>query len=59
MNTKPFAMTEYSEAKSFLKVKGMSHLIEKELSTDGYTLIALANSILDKELCKQATLDEV
>ena len=35
----------YEEAVAYLKSEGKEHLIEKELSTDGYTVVALAESI--------------
>lgn len=33
----------YQEAKAWLVEQDLLHLLEKEQSTDGYTLIALAN----------------
>ena len=36
------------EAQKFLTDIGEGDLIEKELSTDGYTLVALANSVYEK-----------
>ena len=42
-----FEYTEigYKEAMEFLKETNNLHLIEKELSVDGYTIVALANNI--------------
>jgi hypothetical protein len=37
----------YKEAVKFLKETQQYHLVNKELSTDGYTVVALANSIIE------------
>jgi hypothetical protein len=44
-----FEYTEegYRRAIKYLKDVGKSNLINKELSKDGYTVVALANSILE------------
>ena len=36
-----------SQATKYLKKSGNYNLIEKELSTDGYTIVALANNLLE------------
>lgn len=36
-------------AKEYIKSIGMSHLIGREWSTDGYTIVALANQLYKKE----------
>lgn len=38
----------YKAAVKFLKETNQYHLIEKELSIDGYTVVALANSIVKR-----------
>ncbi len=38
----------YILAKQWLRNTGNDHLIERELSTDGYTLVALAQSLLNE-----------
>lgn len=38
----------YKLAVKFLKETNQYHLIEKELSVDGYTVVALANSIVER-----------
>lgn len=39
---------DYQEALNYLRNSGNEYLIEKELSTDGWTVIALANSVKKK-----------
>lgn len=45
----PITSTGYQEAAEFLKATDRLHLLEKEQSTDGYTLVALANSLYAKD----------
>ena len=40
-----FTPQGYKEAVKFLKETNQYHLIEKELSLDGYTVVNLANSL--------------
>ena len=40
------------EAKKYLEETNQLHLLEHELSTDGYTLVALANSLYEKRQVK-------
>jgi len=40
-----FTPQGYKEAVKFLKETSQYHLIEKELSLDGYTVVNLANSL--------------
>tara|TARA_R110000782_G_scaffold99017_2_gene184572 strand:- start:942 stop:1088 length:147 start_codon:yes stop_codon:yes gene_type:complete len=42
-----FDMTEYKEAKAYLEEEQVEM---KELSTDGFTLIALANSVYEAKI---------
>ena len=39
-------LTDYNKARDYLIETNQLHLLERELSTDGYTLIALANILL-------------
>jgi hypothetical protein len=45
----------YADAMEFLKSTGRLHLLDKEQSTDGYTLVALANSLYEKDQLNQTT----
>ena len=47
----------YEEALQYLKETGNEHLIEKELSIDGWTVIALANSVKTKHTSDGGVLD--
>ena len=40
----------YEEAVKFLKETNRFYLVEKEFSTDGWTVIALANSLRQSDL---------
>jgi hypothetical protein len=42
----------YLEAEKYLKDTNQWYLVEKELSTDGYTIIALANSLKERHESK-------
>lgn len=55
--TKRFPLTSIGceEATEFLKSTGRLHLLNKELSTDGYTLIELANSLYEEDQTTQTT----
>jgi hypothetical protein len=46
-----FEMTPdgYQQAVKWLKENNLMHLVEKEQSTDGYTIVALANELYAKK----------
>jgi hypothetical protein len=46
----------YQEAIEYLKSIGKIDAIEKELSTDGYTVVALAQHFKDKEKQQHGTI---
>ena len=41
----PYTTDGYKEAMKYLEDSRQAHLIEKELSKDGWTIVALANSL--------------
>ena len=43
-----YTNTGYKEAIKFLKETDNTHLIDKELSIDGYTIVSLANDIIKR-----------
>lgn len=59
MKTDKFQMTNigYVLAMEWLKETKQVHLIEKELSIDGYTIVALANSLYKRQIPKDITME--
>ena len=47
----------YEEAIEYFKSTNQLHLIEKELSVDGYTVVALAEYMKEKNLRKEGDPD--
>lgn len=51
----PYTPEGYKQAREWLKDNNKEHLIERELSTDGYSIVSLANHL--KETKHKAAVD--
>ena len=49
MSSFPFTPEGCANATAFLKDTNRYHLLERELSTDGWTLVALANALKERD----------